>query len=106
MAPSWKKPGRARTVLIELEDGGTLRYHRFEQLVGLDELRLSVGPYLSSLWGPYPRTPARIGRAGGLPTPSYLGRGPPLPGSERPALRRPPSRLAGVSLGLRSIVSR
>ena len=31
MAASWKKPGRARRVLIDLEDGTTLQYWRSEQ---------------------------------------------------------------------------
>jgi hypothetical protein len=30
MAASWKKPGRARRVLIDVEDGGTLQYWRSE----------------------------------------------------------------------------
>jgi hypothetical protein len=31
MAASWKKPGRARRVLIDVEDGGTVQYWRSEQ---------------------------------------------------------------------------
>jgi hypothetical protein len=34
MAASWKKPGRARRVLIDLEDGGTLQYCRSEDSDG------------------------------------------------------------------------
>jgi hypothetical protein len=31
MAANWKKPGRARRVLIDLEDGATLHYWRSEE---------------------------------------------------------------------------
>ena len=44
MAASWKKPGRARRVLIDVEDGTTLQYWRSEQEDGTVLWRDSAAP--------------------------------------------------------------
>jgi hypothetical protein len=44
MAASWKRPGRARRVLIDVEDGATLEYWRSEQEDGEVLWRESAPP--------------------------------------------------------------
>ena len=44
MAASWKKPGRARRVLIDVEDGATLQYWRSEEDDGTVLWRESATP--------------------------------------------------------------